>query len=38
MLLLIINVLLLLLGCFLDSLFAIILLTPLLVPIVKAAG
>ncbi len=38
MLLLAINVLLLLVGCFLDPLSAILLLSPLLVPIVKAAG
>lgn len=38
MLLLIINVLLLAVGCFLDPLSAIVLLTPLLIPIVKAAG
>jgi C4-dicarboxylate transporter DctM subunit len=37
-LLLIINILLLAVGCFLDPLSAIVLLTPLLVPIVKAAG
>ena len=37
-LLLAINVLLLAVGCFLDPLSAILLLTPLLVPIVKAAG
>ena len=33
-----INVLLLIVGCFVDPLSAIIMLTPLLVPIVKAAG
>jgi C4-dicarboxylate transporter DctM subunit len=38
MLLLSINVLLLAVGCFLDPLSAIVLLTPLLVPLVKAAG
>jgi C4-dicarboxylate transporter DctM subunit len=38
MLLLAINLLLLLVGCFLDPLSAILLLTPLLVPLVKAAG
>jgi len=38
MLLLAINILLLAVGCFLDPLSAILLLTPLLVPIVKAAG
>ncbi len=38
MLLLAINVLLLAVGCFLDPLSAILLLSPLLVPIVKAAG
>jgi len=38
MLLLTINVLLLLVGCFLDPLSAILLLTPLLIPIVKAVG
>ena len=38
MLLLAINVLLLLVGCFLDPLSAILLLTPLLVPLVKAMG
>src|SRR5262249_59264591 len=38
MLLLAINVLLLLVGCFLDPLSAILLLSPLLVPLVKAAG
>lgn len=38
MLLLAINVLLLLVGCFLDPLSAILLLTPLLIPIVKAVG
>ncbi len=37
-LLLSINVLLLVVGCFLDPLSAILLLSPLLVPIVKAAG
>lgn len=36
--LLVINVLLLLVGCFLDPLSAILLLTPLLVPLVKALG
>src|SRR4051794_13233761 len=38
MLLLAINIVLLLVGCFLDPLSAILLLSPLLVPIVKAAG
>jgi C4-dicarboxylate transporter DctM subunit len=38
MLLLAINVLLLLVGCFLDPLSSILLLTPLLVPMVKALG
>ena len=38
MLLLAINVMLLLVGCVLDPLSAILLLSPLLVPIVKAAG
>jgi C4-dicarboxylate transporter, DctM subunit len=38
MLLLAINVLLLAVGCFLDPLSAILLLSPLLVPIVKAVG
>jgi C4-dicarboxylate transporter, DctM subunit len=38
MLLLAINVLLLAVGCFLDPLSSILLLSPLLVPIVKAAG
>ncbi len=38
MLLLTINVLLLVVGCFLDPLSAILLLTPLLVPVVKAVG
>lgn len=38
MLLLAINVLLLIVGCFLDPLSAILLLSPLLVPIVKAVG
>ena len=38
MLLLAINVLLLVVGCFLDPLSAILLLTPLLVPMVKAVG
>jgi len=33
-----INVLLLIVGCFVDPLSAIVMLTPLLVPIVKAAG
>jgi C4-dicarboxylate transporter DctM subunit len=36
--LLVINLLLLLVGCFLDPLSAILLLTPLLVPVVKALG
>ena len=36
--LLAINVLLLLVGCFLDPLSAILLLTPLLIPVVKALG
>ena len=38
MFLLAINVLLLLVGCFLDPLSAILLLTPLLIPMVKAIG
>jgi len=38
MLLVVINVVLLLVGCFLDPLSAILLLSPLLVPLVKAAG
>jgi C4-dicarboxylate transporter DctM subunit len=38
MLLLAINILLLLVGCFLDPLSAILLLTPLLVPMIKAVG
>jgi len=38
MLLLAINVLLLAVGCFLDPLSSILLLSPLLVPVVKAAG
>ncbi len=38
MFLLAINVLLLLVGCFLDPLSAILLLTPLLIPMVKAVG
>jgi C4-dicarboxylate transporter, DctM subunit len=38
MLLLAINLLLLLVGCFLDPLSSILLLTPLLVPVVKAVG
>ncbi len=37
-LLLIINLLLLVVGCFIDTASAILLLTPILVPIVKAAG
>ncbi len=37
-LLLIINVFLLIVGCFIDTASAILLLTPILVPIVKAAG
>jgi C4-dicarboxylate transporter DctM subunit len=37
-LLLIINIVLLLVGCFLDGISAILLLSPLLVPIVKAMG
>lgn len=36
--LLFINVLLLVIGCFVDALSAIVMLTPLLVPIIKAAG
>jgi C4-dicarboxylate transporter DctM subunit len=36
--LLIVNVLLLLVGCFLDPLSAILLLTPLLIPVVKSLG
>ena len=38
MFLLTINVILLVIGCFLDPLSAILLLTPLLVPLVKAFG
>ena len=38
MLLLIINVFLLIVGCFIDTASAILLLTPILLPIVKAAG
>jgi C4-dicarboxylate transporter DctM subunit len=38
MFLLAINILLLLVGCFLDPLSAILLLTPLLIPMVKAVG
>ena len=38
MFLLTINVMLLVVGCFLDPLSAILLLTPLLVPLVKALG
>ena len=38
MLLLAINILLLAVGCFLDPLSAILLLSPILVPVVKAAG
>ena len=38
MLLLAVNFLLLLVGCFLDPLSSILLLTPILVPLVKAAG
>ena len=38
LLLLVINVVLLAIGCFLDPLSSLLLLTPLLVPIVKAAG
>ncbi len=38
LLLLTINVLLLIVGCFLDPLSAILLLTPLLVPVVRAVG
>jgi C4-dicarboxylate transporter DctM subunit len=34
----IINVLLLIVGCFLDPLSAIVMLMPLLIPVVKAAG
>ena len=37
-LLLVVNLLLLVVGCFLDTASAILLLTPILVPIVKAAG
>src|SRR5207302_5016622 len=37
-LLLTINIILLLVGCFLDGISAILLLSPLLVPIVKAVG
>ena len=37
-LLLIVNLLLLVVGCFIDTASAILLLTPILVPIVKAAG
>ena len=36
--LLVVNLLLLLVGCFLDPLSAILLLTPLLIPVVKALG
>ena len=36
--LLVVNVLLLIVGCFLDPLSAILLLTPLLMPVVKALG
>ena len=36
--LLVVNILLLIVGCFLDPLSAILLLTPLLVPIAKALG
>ncbi len=36
--LLVVNVLLLVVGCFLDPLSAILLLTPLLIPVVKALG
>lgn len=36
--LLVVNVLLLIVGCFLDPLSAILLLTPLLIPVVKALG
>ncbi len=36
--LLVINLLLLIIGCFLDPLSAILLLTPLLIPVVKALG
>jgi C4-dicarboxylate transporter DctM subunit len=38
LLLLVINVILLAIGCFLDPLSSLLLLTPLLVPIIKAAG
>ncbi len=38
MILLALNVLLLVVGCFIDPLSAILVLTPLLVPVVKAAG
>ena len=38
MLLILINILLLLIGCFLDPLSAILLLTPLLVPLITAIG
>jgi C4-dicarboxylate transporter, DctM subunit len=38
LLLLVINVVLLAIGCFLDPLSSLLLLTPLLVPVVKAAG
>ena len=38
MLLITINILLLVVGCFLDPLSSILLLSPLLVPLVKAAG
>jgi C4-dicarboxylate transporter DctM subunit len=38
MLLLIVNVFLLIVGCFIDTASAILLLTPILLPIAKAAG
>ncbi len=38
LLLLLINVFLLIVGCFIDTASAILLLTPILVPIIKAAG
>ena len=38
LLLIVINLILLLIGCFVDPISAILLMTPLLVPVVKAAG
>ena len=38
MILFALNVLLLVVGCFIDPLSAILILTPLLIPVVKAAG